>query len=240
MSCFPAHRMSIGSPFPSCQNLWFPSPLLDTVTGTWVQHHSVSVTSPAAPVLIVSHVFLANPLHGREFPGSVAELPFAGVAEAAQCGPVSHQVCHGCVVPWSCREDGGAVPAPAGELRHLGGAGRAPRGQPVRRPEEPCGLCPDDHALVMVSQMLLSFLWLHPWGLLHREGGRHPGTFCYPAEALSLEVFMEREVSPPCGETVWKEAGGFLLLLWAHRDKRCPWDCAVPALEPGTCQWPWL
>uniref|UniRef100_A0A8B9SDT0 ATP binding cassette subfamily F member 3 n=1 Tax=Apteryx owenii TaxID=8824 RepID=A0A8B9SDT0_APTOW len=44
-------------------------------------------------------------------------------------------------------EDRGGVPASAGELRCLGGAGRAPCCQPVWRSEESSGLCPDDYAL---------------------------------------------------------------------------------------------
>lgn len=101
-------------------------------------------------------------------------------------GPVSRWVCHSCVVTRSCREDGGGVPASAGELRHLGRAGCASRGQPVWRSEESRGLCPDDYVLVIFSEMLLIFAWLHPWSLLHQEEGGHPGTLCCPTEALGL------------------------------------------------------
>lgn len=106
------------------------------------------------------------------------------------CGPVSHQVCHSCVVTrWSCREDGGGVPASAGEVRRVRRAGCASCGQPVRRSEESGGLCPDDYVLVMFSQMLLIFAWLHLWSLLlpHRslvlggfygEGGVTLGRLC--------------------------------------------------------------
>ncbi|XP_030351967.1 ATP-binding cassette sub-family F member 3 isoform X4 [Strigops habroptila] len=68
--------------------------------------------------------------------------------QPAPCGSTGfeHQCCRvtGKKVP---REDGGGVPASAGELRHLGGAGCAPRGQLVWRSEESRGLCPDDHVL---------------------------------------------------------------------------------------------
>lgn len=121
----------------------------------------------------------------------------------------------------SCREDGGGVPASAGELWHLGGAGRAPCGQPVWRSEESRGLCPDDYVLVIFSQMLLILAWLHPWSLLVQEEGRHPGTLQHPVEALSMALCGEGGCH--LGRTLRKEAGGFLL-SW---DKRHHWSWAV-------------
>lgn len=111
-------------------------------------------------------------------------------------GPVSRQVCHSSVVTRSCREDGGGVPASAGELRRLGGAGCASCGQPVWRSEESRGLCPDDYVLVIFSQMLLIFAPLHPWSLLHQEEGGHLGTSRCPTEASSLGLLWGGRLSP--------------------------------------------
>lgn len=55
----------------------------------------------------------------------------------------------------------------------------------------------------------------------------------------SLGTLVGREVVI-LGGTVWKEAGGFLLLLWAHWDERCPWSWVMLILGPGTCRRLWL
>lgn len=57
--------------------------------------------------------------------------------------------------------------------------------------------------------------------------------FLLPHRSLVLGVFYGEGGCHP-GETVWKEAGGFLPLLWAHRDKRCPWGWAAPILGLGS------
>lgn len=127
----------------------------------------------------VSQLFHANPLLGHclraaaKFLGCPALMRAKDTAGGASWrrGP-GVLVCHSCVVPCSRREGGGGVPASAGELRRLGGAGCAPRGQPVWRSEESSGLCADDNVLVIPSQMLEAFAGLHPWGPLHREEGR--------------------------------------------------------------------
>lgn len=228
MTCFPAgHRMSTGTPFPAAKtsgsllHLTFHT----MVTGNWGQGHLESVTGPAAPVPIVSVRFSRQTpsLVGNHLAAAAGFLPrCAGLAQAAwpQCplsteSPVSHRVCHSCVVTRSCREDGGGVPAPAGELWRVGGAGRASCGQLVWRTEEPRGLCPDDYVLVIFSEILLIFAWLHPWSLLHWEEGGCPGTFYCPEKTSSLGLRWGGRLSR--GGTVWKEAGDFLLLIWAHR-----------------------
>lgn len=63
---------------------WFLPPLLDSDRDLGVASLGVSHW-PCSPCPdCVSQDFPTNPLHGRELPGSAADLPFAGLAEAAQ------------------------------------------------------------------------------------------------------------------------------------------------------------
>lgn len=149
---------------------------------SWGQRYSEPVTTNGctAPALLVSvSLFHTNPPLGHclraaaKSLGCLALIQAKGTAGSASWpqGP-GMLVCHICVVPCSRREDGGGVPASAGELRRLGGAGRAPCGQPVWRAEESSGLCADDNVLVIPSHTWEVCAGPHPWALLHREEGR--------------------------------------------------------------------
>lgn len=199
------------------QTSQLPSPQRNMMfaTRSLGQRYSELVTTAgcAAPALLVSvSLFHTNPplrhclRAAAKSLGCLALIQAKGTAGSTSWpqGP-GMLVCHICVVPCSRREDGGGVPASAGELRRLGGAGRAPCGQPVWRAEESSGLCADDNVLVIPS---------HTWEV---GAGPHPRG---PASPGGRERRLGREIVTWWG--LWGRGQAVFCCCFELRG--CPWS----------------